>query len=84
MYSVAIIQHEGCLNDFVLTCTSSKHIPVLLLETRPNEVDFVQLGGSPQKVHRAHSVLHVQSCVTKLRSWLQATERFYEAKIGIA
>ena len=67
MYSVAIIQHEGCLNDFVLTCTSSKHIPVLLLETRPNEVDFVQLGGSPQKVHRAHSVLHVQSCVTKLR-----------------
>ena len=24
-------------------------------------------GGSPQKVHGAHSVLHVQSCVTKLR-----------------
>ena len=62
MYSVPIIQHEGCLNDCVLTCTSSKHIPVLLLETRPNEIDFVQLG---QIVQGAHNVFHVKSCVTK-------------------
>ena len=84
MYSVPIIQHEGCLNDFVLTSTSSKHIPVLLLETRPEEVGFVQLG---QIVQGAHNVFHVKSCVTKLRwllSWLQATEHFYQAKVGIA
>ena len=84
MYSVPIIQHEGCLNFFVLTCTSSKHILVLLLETRPIDVDFVQLG---QIVQGAHNVFHVKSCVTKLRwqrSWLQATERFYQAKVGIA
>ena len=55
-----------------------------LIRDTPIDVDFVQLG---QIVQGAHNVFHVKSCVTKLRwqrSWLQAAERFYQAKVGIA